>query len=82
MDVADHWVQNGGTVMAIAGLDYAIIASDTRSSERNTILSNHQLKIFRLPNATAVGLSGGLADSLEVIHNLFRAGIEAATQRL
>ncbi|KAL1457029.1 hypothetical protein WDU94_001706 [Cyamophila willieti] len=66
----DHWVQNGGSVMAIAGLNYAVIASDTRCSEKSIILSNNQLKMFRLPNNTAVGLTGSMADALEVVDRL------------
>ncbi|XP_008487890.2 proteasome subunit beta type-1-like [Diaphorina citri] len=66
----EHYVQHGGTVMAIAGPDFALIASDTRSSSNGTIVSNNQLKIFRLPNQTAVGISGNMADSLEVVSRL------------
>uniref|UniRef100_A0A8D8ZRA6 Proteasome subunit beta type-1 n=1 Tax=Cacopsylla melanoneura TaxID=428564 RepID=A0A8D8ZRA6_9HEMI len=66
----DHWVQNGGSVLAIAGENYAVIASDSRISVKSTILSNNQLKTFRLLNNTAIGLCGAMVDAMEVVDRL------------
>jgi 20S proteasome alpha/beta subunit len=38
-DKFEPYTDNGGTVIAIAGADFAIIAADTRLSEGYTILS-------------------------------------------
>lgn len=42
------YTQNGGTVLAIAGADFAVIAGDTRQSEGYTIQTRLAPKVFRL----------------------------------
>lgn len=39
---------NGGTVVAVAGDDYCIVAGSTRLSTGYSILTRHQSKILRL----------------------------------
>ncbi|XP_023322831.1 proteasome subunit beta type-1 [Eurytemora carolleeae] len=56
---------NGGSVVAIAGEDYAIIASDTRlSGQGYAILSREQPKLFKLSNQTVLGSTGCWCDIL------------------
>ena len=44
----DPYVDNGGTVVAIAGKDYCIIAADTRLSEGYIIRSRNTTRIFQV----------------------------------
>jgi 20S proteasome alpha/beta subunit len=39
---------NGGTILAIAGLDFSVIAGDTRQSEGFNIQTRYAPKVFRL----------------------------------
>ena len=39
---------NGGTILAIAGADFAVIAGDTRQSEGYSIQTRYAPKVFRL----------------------------------
>jgi len=57
---------NGGSVVAIAGEDYAIIASDTRlsSGQGYSILSREQPKLFNLSKSTVLGSTGCWCDIL------------------
>jgi len=57
--------ENGGSVVAIAGEDYAVIASDTRLSGHGyAILSREQPKLFKLNNTTVLGSTGCWCDIL------------------
>uniref|UniRef100_A0A674D2N5 Proteasome subunit beta n=1 Tax=Salmo trutta TaxID=8032 RepID=A0A674D2N5_SALTR len=49
---------NGGTVLAVAGEDFAIVASDTRLSEGYSIHSRDSPKCYKLTNTTVIGCSG------------------------
>ncbi|KAH0832290.1 hypothetical protein J3R83DRAFT_13289 [Lanmaoa asiatica] len=40
--------ENGGTILAIAGADFTVIASDTRQSEGYSIQTRYAPKVFRL----------------------------------
>jgi 20S proteasome subunit beta 6 len=40
--------ENGGTILAIAGADFAVIAGDTRQSEGYSIQTRYAPKVFRL----------------------------------
>ncbi len=40
--------ENGGTILAIAGLDFAVVAGDTRQSEGYSIQTRYAPKVFRL----------------------------------
>ncbi|GFR27565.1 proteasome subunit beta type-1-B [Trichonephila clavata] len=55
---------NEGSIVAIAGGDYAIIASDTRLSTGYSIYSRNQPKLFRLSKKTVLGSAGCWCDVL------------------
>lgn len=42
------YAENGGTILAIAGLDFAVVAGDTRQSEGYSIQTRYAPKVFRL----------------------------------
>ena len=46
----DPYVDNGGTVLGIAGYDFCLIASDTRLSEGYIIRSRNTSRIFVVPH--------------------------------
>ncbi|KAM9315853.1 proteasome subunit beta type-1 [Gastrophryne carolinensis] len=55
---------NGGTVLALAGEDFAIVASDTRLSEGYSIHSRDTPKCYKLTDKTVIGCSGFHGDCL------------------
>ena len=56
---------NGGSTVAIAGADYAIIASDTRLTDGgNGILSRNLPKLFNPTDQIVLGATGCWADVL------------------
>lgn len=58
------WNLVSSTVVAVAGDDYAIIASDTRLIQGYSILTREQPKLFKLSDRTVVGISGCWTDIL------------------
>ena len=52
------------TTVAIAGDDFAMIASDTRMTHGYSILSRDQKKVFKLTNQTMLASTGCWADVL------------------
>lgn len=42
------YAENGGTILAIAGQDFAVVAGDTRQSEGYSIQTRYAPKVFRL----------------------------------
>jgi 20S proteasome subunit beta 6 len=42
------YTENGGTILAIAGADFSVIAGDTRQSEGFNIQTRYAPKVFRL----------------------------------
>lgn len=57
--------ENGGTVAAIAGDDFVIIASDTRLTNGGYgIMSRNQSKLFQLSDKIVLGATGCWADVL------------------
>lgn len=42
------YTENGGTILAIAGADFAVIAGDTRQTEGFNIQTRYAPKVFRL----------------------------------
>lgn len=58
------YTDNGGTIVAIAGKDYAIIASETRLSSGFQIYTREQPKLFQLTSKTILGSTGCWCDAL------------------
>ena len=48
------YTENGGTILAVAGADFTVIAGDTRQSEGYNIQTRYAPKVFRLsvPNCS------------------------------
>ncbi|XP_057381509.1 proteasome subunit beta type-1-like [Daphnia carinata] len=68
-----HWspyTDNGGTIVAVAGDDFAIIASDTRLIQGYSILTREQPKLFKLSEQTVLGVSGCWCDVLTFTRTL------------
>jgi 20S proteasome subunit beta 6 len=42
------YTDNGGTILAIAGADFSVIAGDTRQTEGYSIQTRYAPKVFRL----------------------------------
>jgi Proteasome subunit len=42
------YAENGGTILAIAGADFTVIAGDTRQSDGYNIQTRYAPKVFRL----------------------------------
>ena len=42
------YTENGGTILAIAGADFTVIAGDTRQSEGYNIQTRYAPKVFKL----------------------------------
>ncbi|XP_055330101.1 proteasome subunit beta type-1-B-like [Paramacrobiotus metropolitanus] len=61
---------NGGTVAAIAGQDYVLVACDSRLSTGSTILSRVTPKIYPLSKQTVFACAGFHADVLTLVKNL------------
>ncbi|XP_014664839.1 PREDICTED: proteasome subunit beta type-1-B-like [Priapulus caudatus] len=61
---------HGGTVLAIAGEDYSVIASDTRLSEGFVIHSRDSPKTYQLTGSTILGSCGFHGDVLTVTKHL------------
>ncbi|XP_007439546.1 proteasome subunit beta type-1 [Python bivittatus] len=55
---------NGGTILAIAGEDFVVVASDTRLSEEYAIHSRNSPKCYKLTETTVIGCSGFHGDCL------------------
>jgi len=55
---------NGGSIVAIAGEDFAVIAADTRLSSGYSIHTRAQNKLFKLTDSTVLGSAGCWCDTL------------------
>ncbi|CAH1991140.1 unnamed protein product [Acanthoscelides obtectus] len=58
------YADNGGSVVAIAGDDFAVIAADTRLSAGFSIYTREQNKLFPLSDGTILGCAGCWCDTL------------------
>ncbi|KAJ1913837.1 Proteasome subunit beta type-6 [Mycoemilia scoparia] len=61
----DQWepyVDNGGSTLAIAGEDFVVIGSDTRSSDGYNINTRYDPKAFKFTNNTVLATTGYRAD--------------------
>jgi len=56
------YTNNGGTVIAVAGKDFCVIAGDTRMSEGYSITSRNVSKVIQLTNKCVLASSGMQAD--------------------
>ncbi|KAJ7619792.1 20S proteasome subunit [Mycena polygramma] len=54
--------ENGGTILAIAGANFSVIAGDTRQSEGYTIQTRYAPKVFRLTDKAVLATNGFAAD--------------------
>lgn len=61
---------NGGTLIAVAGADYVIVASDTRLSEGYSILSRDEPHTFALQPHCMIGCVGFHGDCLTFVKKL------------
>ncbi|CAN0052418.1 unnamed protein product [Ectocarpus sp. 6 AP-2014] len=59
----EPYANNGGTVVAVAGPDYCIIAADSRLSDGYTILSRNVTRVHRLSGDTHLATAGCWADT-------------------
>ncbi|CAK9803358.1 Proteasome subunit beta type-1 [Anthophora plagiata] len=58
------YADNGGSVIALAGDDFCVIAADTRLSTGFSIYTREQKKLFPLSTKTVLGCSGCWCDTL------------------
>ncbi|XP_013791688.1 proteasome subunit beta type-1-like [Limulus polyphemus] len=58
------YADNGGSIVAIAGEDYAVIASDTRLSAGFSIYTREQSKLYKLSQKSVLGCAGCWCDIL------------------
>ncbi|XP_031551908.1 proteasome subunit beta type-1-A-like [Actinia tenebrosa] len=61
---------NGGTVLAISGEDFAVIASDTRLSQGFQIHTRDSSKIYNLTQSTVLGCTGFHGDCLTLTKHI------------
>lgn len=64
------YVDNGGTVVAVAGADFAMVGADTRLSEGYNVLSRDAWKLHRLTSRVVLGASGMHADVGRLVKQL------------
>jgi len=57
---------NGGTVLAIAGDDFVLLAADTRLSTGYSILSRDESKVYKLGDKTMLGCPGSFNDVVQL----------------
>jgi 20S proteasome subunit beta 6 len=68
----DPYVDNGGTLVGIAGKGYCILASDTRLSDSYVIKSRNISRIYEVSDGLLFSASGCLSDTLELVKSLTR----------
>jgi len=56
------YTENGGTILAISGADFAVIAGDTRQTEGYSIQTRYAPKVFRLNDTAVLAVNGMQAD--------------------
>lgn len=68
------YVNNGGSVIAVAGEDYAIIGGDTRLSVGFSIHTRYSSKLTKLTDKCVIATSGMQAE-METLHRILKARI-------
>ena len=58
----DPYIDNGGSCIAIAGSDFAVVVADTRLSRMYRIASRSVSKVYELTNRCILACSGMYAD--------------------
>ncbi|RKP24088.1 nucleophile aminohydrolase [Syncephalis pseudoplumigaleata] len=66
----DPYADNGGTILAIAGEDFCVVAGDTRQSEGYSINSRYAPKVFKMKNNVVLANSGFHADGVTLTKRL------------
>ncbi|RKP07999.1 nucleophile aminohydrolase [Thamnocephalis sphaerospora] len=64
------YTDNGGTILAIAGEDFCVIAGDTRQSEGYSINTRYAPKVFKMSNNSVLANSGFHADGVTLAKQL------------
>jgi len=64
------YVLNGGTIMAMAGDDYAVVGTDSRLSQGYMIHTRHCSKTYQLTKKTFLACAGFHGDVLTLTKNL------------
>ncbi|TNJ27695.1 Proteasome subunit beta type 1 [Giardia muris] len=64
------YVDNGGTVVAVAGADFAMVGADTRLSEGYNVLSRDARKLHPLTSRVVLGAAGMHADVGRLVKQL------------
>ncbi|KAN0087856.1 Nucleophile aminohydrolase [Tylopilus felleus] len=62
--------ENGGTILAIAGADFTVIAGDTRQSEGYSIQTRYAPKVFPLTDRAVLAVNGFAADGNMFVKNV------------
>ncbi|CED82428.1 proteasome subunit [Phaffia rhodozyma] len=62
--------ENGGTILAIAGSNFTIIAGDTRQSEGYSIQTRYAPKVFRLTDTCVIAVNGFAADGKTLVQRV------------
>lgn len=70
----EPYADSGGTILAIAGADFSVIAGDTRQTDYYNIQTRYAPKVFRLTDKAVLAVNGFAADG-----NMF---IKKVKQRL
>lgn len=64
------YTDNGGSIMAIAGKDFCVIAGDTRQSEGYNIQTRYKPKVFRLTDRATLATNGFAADAEALVSRI------------
>jgi len=64
------YTENGGSIMAIAGTDFCVIAGDTRQSEGYQIQTRYKPKVFRLTDRATLATNGFAADAEALVSRI------------
>jgi 20S proteasome subunit beta 6 len=60
------YVNNGGTVVAVAGENFVVVGGDSRLSEGYSIVTRNESKLVQMTDKTIMATSGMYADFCEL----------------